>query len=244
VHVNQPQLGNNYKMNDVIAHDHMGWNNKSIFKQPITIPQYSYRIGYYFNRKQDLGLEINFDHTKYIIQDEQDIRLSGTRNGVTTNETIRFSEKNGFHYFLNNGANFFLLNIVKRWGIFHTADRKFYLDFLGKAGIGPVVPHVENKLFGEKNSPGFQIGGWNTGLETAVRATFFKYGYAEFAQKVDYARYSNLKVAGGTAKQSFGTYVLILSVGVILPTHCGNPLFTKTTMNRPIEEAATDTTQH
>ncbi len=56
------------------------------------------------------------------------------------------------------------------------------------------------------------------GFEGAVRATFFKYAYLEFANKVDYARYSNLKVYEGRAKQAFGTYELVLSLGFTFPT--------------------------
>jgi len=41
--------------------------------------------------------------------------------------------------------------------------------------------------------------------------------YLEFTNKIDYARYSNLKVYKGTAKQAFGTYELILSLGYTFP---------------------------
>lgn len=227
VHVTQRELQNDYDLVQVKAHDHKGWNDKSIFKQPITIPQYNYRLGYYFNDKQDLAFEINFDHTKYIIANNQQIRVKGIRNNAPVDQDILFSENNGFYYFLNNGANFLLFNIVKRYGLYHTPDRSIAIDLTGKAGIGPVIPHVENKLFGATNDMGFQLGGWNTGLETALRVTVMKYGFLEFSQKVDYARYSHLKVASGTAKQNFGTYELILSAGFILPTTKHNPMFEK-----------------
>ena len=88
---------------------------------------------------------------------------------------------------------------------------------MGKAGIGPVIPHVDNKLFGEANDPGFQFGGWNVGVEGALRATFFNYVFLEYTNKLDYARYSHLKVYEGTAKQAFGTYEMILNLGVTFP---------------------------
>lgn len=228
VYVKQGALNNDYEMVQVNARDHKGWNNKSILRQPVTIPQYNYRLGYYFNEKKGLAFEINFDHTKYLIADNQYIRVKGTYNGAPIDQNILFSENNGFYYFLNNGANFLLFNIVKRYNVYHTKDRKFVLDLTGKAGIGPVIPHVENRLFGLMNDAGFQFGGWNTGLETALRATFLKYGFLEFSQKVDYARYSNLRVASGRARQAFGTYELILSAGFILPTRKHNPMFEPT----------------
>ena len=114
---------------------------------------------------------------------------------------------------------------MKRLGLYHTPDNNLFIDLSGKAGIGPVIPHVENSLFGKVNQQGFQYGGWNTGLETALRVTVMKYGFLEFSQKVDYARYSNLRVAEGRAKQNFGTYEVILSAGFILPTTKHNPRF-------------------
>jgi hypothetical protein len=188
-----------------------------LFTTPISIPQYNYRLGYFFNRKKGLAFEINFDHTKHIIQDGQQVKLSGTLNGKQTDSTINFSEGNGFYYYLNNGANFLLFNIVKRWNWQESKTGNFKLDALGKAGIGPVIPHVQNSFFGKANDPGFQLGGWNMGVEAGARATFYKRVYLEFTNKIDYASYSNLKVYQGTARQAFGTYELILSLGFTIP---------------------------
>ncbi|MES2002974.1 MAG: hypothetical protein V4450_00530 [Bacteroidota bacterium] len=212
VRVTQPSLNNQYTLNSVHSHDHPGWD-EGLFTAPISIPQYNYRLGYFFNKKKGLAFEINFDHTKHIIQDGQNIRLSGTLGGRRVDSTINFSEGNGFYYYLNNGANFLLFNIVKRWNWQESKSGQFKLDALGKAGIGPLIPHVQNSFFGKANEPGFQIGGWNMGVEAAVRATFYKHVFLEFSNKLDYARYSGLKVYQGTAKQAFGTYELILSLG-------------------------------
>lgn len=224
VNVNQPALGNNYDLVHVHAHNHKGWD-EGLFHEQLSIPQYNYRLGYYFNDKQDMGIEINFDHTKYIITDPQDIHLTGQLGGKPADEHIMFTQANGFYYYLNNGANFLLFNFVKRVGLYHTKNNAFRLDLNGKAGIGPVIPHVQNSFFGQPNQQHFQLGGWNTGVETALRATIMRYAYIEFSQKVDYARYSGLKIYDGMAKQNFGCYELILSVGVTLPTTKHNPIF-------------------
>lgn len=216
VHINQPSLGNDYTFNRVYGHDRRGWDNR-LLKKPITIPQYSYRLGYFFNPEKGWGFEINFDHTKFIIGDEQDISVTGKLNGRHVDTTIRFSERNGFFYYLNNGANFLLFNVVKRYKIFESSHGNFKLDFLGKAGVGPVIPHVENSFFGNKNKPQFQLGGWNVGVEATLKATFFKYGFIEYANKLDYARYSGLKIYEGKAKHAFGTYEMILNIGANIP---------------------------
>jgi hypothetical protein len=216
VHVSQPSLGNNYTFVNIRGVDHPGWDD-GLFTEALSIPQYNYRLGFIFNEKKDLGFEINFDHTKFIFSD-QNAHIKGTLNDRPVDSTITFNEPNGFYYFLNNGANFLLFNIVKRWHFYRRADGKIKIDLLGKAGVGPVIPHVQNSLFGHLNDQGFQFGGWNTGVEGALRATFFNHVYLEFTNKLDYARYSNLGVYEGTAKQAFGTYEWILNLGLTLPT--------------------------
>lgn len=233
VHVKQGSLGNDYKLVNVRAHDRPGWDD-GLFGKPMTIPQYNYRIGYFFNEKQDLAFEINFDHTKYIIADEQDVHIKGKFEGQEVNTTKRFSEKSGSYYYLNNGANFLLFNLVKRFRLVQPGPKNnLKFDLLAKAGVGPVIPHVENSFFGLANKPGFQIGGWNTGIETAFKLTAYKYVYLEFAQKVDYARYSHLKVYEGKARQAFGSYQLILNLGFTLPTGKHNKEFAKQLSKAP-----------
>ena len=222
LHISQPGLGNNYTLQSVNAHDHPGWNEQ-FFTKAISIPQYNYRIGYIFNKKRNLGVEINFDHTKYIVADEQMIHLVGTLNGNPWNGYKLFQQDgpagydSSSYYFLNNGANFLLFNIVKRWHLIANKKATIIIDGLGKFGIGPVIPHVQNSFFGKANNPGFQFGGWNTGLEAALRVTCFKYIYLEYTNKLDYARYSGLHIYGGTARQAFGTYEMILNLGLSFP---------------------------
>ena len=214
VKVDQPSLGNKYSFVNIKGHDHPGWD-EGFFTKALTIPQYNYRFGLFLNKEKGIAVEINFDHTKFIFAD-QAARVKGTLNNRMVDTTVNFSQPN-FYYYLNNGANFLLFNIVKRWHWYTAKNEKIKIDLLGKAGIGPVIPHVDNKLFGNANKPGFQLGGWNIGVEAAVRATFFNYVFLEYSNKMDYARYSNLKVYEGTAKHAFGTYEMILSLGGTFP---------------------------
>ena len=216
VHVDQPELLNSYTFQNIKGHDHPGWD-EGLFSKAISIPQYNYRIGYIFNREKGFGFEINFDHTKFIFAEDQEAKLKGTLNGKFADTSVMFNHQNGFYYYLNNGANFLLFNFVKRWKIYSSRDEHIKLDFLGKAGIGPVIPHVENSFFGNANEPHFQFGGWNMGVEGTLRGTFFKYVYLEYCNKLDYARYSNLHIYKGTAKHAFGTYEMILNLGVTFP---------------------------
>jgi hypothetical protein len=215
IYVNQPSLGNDYKMVQVNARDHQGWND-GIFNKALTIPQYNYRLGCILNEEKGWGIELNFDHTKYLIQEPQNVRIKGSLSGEPVDSTINFQENNGFYYYLNNGANFFLINIVKHWHWMKDKSGHIKVDVLAKAGIGPVVPHVEDEFFGHPNDPHFQIGGWNTGVEGTIKLIFYDRVFLEFCNKADYARYSGLKIYEGKVHQAFGTYEMILNLGVML----------------------------
>ena len=213
--VNQASLGNNYQFVSFMAHDHPGWD-EGLFTKALTIPQYNYRLGLFINKEKGIAVEINFDHTKYIFADQQ-ARIKGTLGNRYVDSTVNFNANNGFYYYLNNGANFLLFNLVKRWHVYAAKSEKVKIDLLAKAGVGPVIPHVQNSLFGNPNHSGFQLGGWNIGAEAALRATFFKYIYLEYCNKLDYARYSNLNIYQGRARQAFGTYEMILNMGITFP---------------------------
>jgi hypothetical protein len=216
IHISQPSLGNSYQLNSVTAHDHPGWN-EGLFTKQITVPQFNVRAGYVIDEQKGWLFELNYDHPKFIVVDGQNVHLTGRLHNQQTDTTIVFSQANGFHYFLNNGANFFLFDLVKRLHVYKTRDEKLKLDFLAKGGIGFTVPHVDNQLFDSANTAHFQLGGWNTGLEAAIRIIFFKYVYLEYGNKLDYARYSGLRIYDGTAHQAFGTYEMMLSLGLVFP---------------------------
>ncbi len=212
IKVSQPSQNTNITFVDIMAHDHKGWDNELLKKQ-LTIPQYNYRIGYFFNQKQDWGIEINFDHTKYVVDWNKSVRVKGTLNGRSM-DTMVVTGPGSIVWQLNNGANFLELNVVKRLKIIHAWNDKVKLDALLKLGGGPNVPHVQNAVFGRDNVAHFQFSGFNVDADAALRLTFFKHVFFEFYNKVVYARYWDLRLYDhARGRQAFGCYEIALSLG-------------------------------
>ncbi len=72
----------------------------------LTIPQYDLTIGYQFNDKHNLGVEIAWDHLKYVVTDWQNVRLSGQIHGTPIDrvaplnpDTVHLQHTNGNNYF-------------------------------------------------------------------------------------------------------------------------------------------------
>ncbi len=90
-----------------------GWDD-GLFSEALSIPQYNYRLGFLLNEEKGWGFEINFDHTKYIMSD-QNAHIKGSLNGRYVDSSIAFNSGNGFYYFLNERRPTSLLfNIVSK----------------------------------------------------------------------------------------------------------------------------------
>jgi len=213
LHLAQPSLGNDFVLHGVRSHDQKGWTD--LFHNSLTRSQYSARVGYFFSAKQDLALELNFEHVRFLVTQDQNVRMTGTLNGARVDQTVTLTE-DFLRYKLNNGANFLLVNLVKRLPLVGEPSQRGSIAVLLKAGAGIGVPHPTNFVFGQANTPGFQFGGLDLGLEGAVRVHLFRLLYLEFAQKGIYARYSGLEIHDGRAAHDIWTYLTALSLGTSL----------------------------
>ena len=180
----------------------------------ITIPQYVFRIGYAFNDKW--GIELNYDHTKYVVNDWQKVRIKGQIDdhlidGDTILNTDRF-----LHFEHTDGANFWMINAVRKVQ-FYNPNRNFCLSWVIKPGAGIVVPRTDVTIFGERLNNDWHPSGWIVGVESGLRMEFFRNGFLEFVAKGSYADYMHCLVLGkgnGEANHQFCTAQLTLTFGV------------------------------
>jgi hypothetical protein len=188
-----------------------------ILKADLTIPQYSYRLGYYFNDANDLGIELNFDHTKYIMHNYQQVHLSGFIHEQFYDVDTVISP--GFVLFEHtNGANFLMLNFLKKHNLHTSINKKHVLNVVGKIGAGVVIPKTAVSLFGERLDNVFHVAGYVTGMETGLRYEFGKYIFSEGTVKGTFANYTNVLTVGtGKANHTFFTAEFIISVGLQFP---------------------------
>ncbi len=181
----------------------------------ITIPQFVARIGYYFNNKQDLGIEINYDHAKYVVNDYQNVRVKGTFNGNYVDTDTILDPTNFLHFEHTDGANFLMVNLLKRWK-FYEPSKKFNIGLVGKPGAGIVIPRTDVTMYGTRLNNNWHIAGWIVGLEGGVRMEFLKYGVFEFTGKGAFANYTKSLVLGkgnGQANHHFFVGQLTATIG-------------------------------
>lgn len=182
----------------------------------ITIPQFVFRIGYYFNKKKDFGIELNYDHAKYVVNDYQRVHIKGEFNGHPVDKDTTLDPNTFLHFEHTDGANFWMFNLVKRWTLVNPS-KNFLAGWVVKAGPGFVYPRTDVTLFGERLNNNWHIAGWIVGAESGIHIEFLKRGMFEFTGKGSYADYMKCLVLGkgnGTANHKFWTAQLTATIGV------------------------------
>jgi hypothetical protein len=211
MHFSQPSLNSDFTLTGVQARDSKGWNSQ-FFTHGLFVPQYNIRLGVFFNDKW--GAEIALDHIKWIVRQDQQVRMTGTRNGAPVDATVTLST-DVLRYQLNNGANPIFFNIIRRVHVAGTPGRTGHVSVMAKAGAGFAVPHTENFLFGQMNDDGFQpFHGWDLDAGAAIRVHLFRPLYFEFEEKLVYARYFGVKIDQGKASHSMKSSEYVWNFGL------------------------------
>lgn len=184
-----------FKIYDAKAKDRPDFRSIVSSPKDVTVPQFSFRIGYYFNDKKDQGIEINYDHAKYVVTDYQTARVAGTAFGKSFDKDSLLDPKY-IHFEHTDGANFAIVNYMRKWSLWNSKNQKHQIDFIAKGGVGFVYPRTDVTLFGNRINNRWHISGVCAGLETGVRAVFWKHYTFEFTGKGVAANYNKVLVQG------------------------------------------------
>lgn len=180
----------------------------------ITIPQYVCHVGYSFNEKW--GIELSYDHTKYVVTDWQNARIKGQIDGREIDGDTILNPDRFLHFEHTDGANFWMVNAVRNFKMVE-AGRNLQLSWVVKPGAGVVIPRTDVTIFGERLNNNWHLAGWIVGIETGLRAQFFKNGFFELVTKGTYADYVQCLVLGkgnGSAKHHFFAGQVTATIGV------------------------------
>ncbi|MET0465166.1 MAG: hypothetical protein ABW007_18515 [Chitinophagaceae bacterium] len=184
--------GDNFTLHNVRAHDSGDFD--AIYKKPseISIPQYNYRIGFYLNEKHSKAIEINFDHTKYIVTDGQTVRVTGTIDGQPVAGDSVLDPKTFLHLEHSDGANWLHINYVRFYTAFQNHARtRSLVKYLWKAGAGINIPRTDFTWRGDRLNNKFHVAGYNISTEAGARLYPFKRLFLEVTGKTGYVRYVN-----------------------------------------------------
>jgi hypothetical protein len=179
----------------------------------IDAPQYSIRLGYYFRNRPDIGVEVAYDHAKYIIVQNQQAHIRGEINGVEFDKDSVIG-KDFVEYEHTDGANYLMVNFLKRKNILASANHQHLLSVVIKPGIGIVIPRTYSRIMYNKRNDRYHVSGYVAGVEGALRYDLRGIVFAEAAMKTVFANYNDVTLYGaGKASQKWGSLQIILSIG-------------------------------
>lgn len=180
----------------------------------VTIPQFVARLGYQFNNKW--GIELNYDHAKYVVDDFQRTHIKGQFNGVAVDKDTTLNPNTFLHFEHTDGANFWMINAVRKFKLYNP-NKNFNASWVLKPGAGVVFPRTDVTIFGERLNNNWKVAGWIVGVETGLRLEFLNNGIFEFVSKGSYADYVNALVLGkgnGKASHHFWAGQLTATLGL------------------------------
>ncbi len=182
--------------------------------EPLTVPQYVLYGGYFFGNKGDWGIEVGWDHLKYIMYDNRVMHLKGTIHGkyydLDTLITPSF-----VHYEHTNGNNYLMASALKRFTLYKSPKANHKLSLIAKLGGGILVPKTYSHMFGNINDGPFRPSGYVIGAAGALRYDLLKYFFIEHSVKGAFANYTAAKLyGGGRAQQHFFSVQYIFSFGI------------------------------
>jgi hypothetical protein len=186
---------------------------KHLLRTSLSVPQYSYRLGYFFPHS-NWGIEVSFDHAKYIAYDYQRVRLTGRIEGQEYNTDTIVDPAKLVHIEHTNGANWLLFSALRRQSLFASRNGKHTVYGVAKLGGGTVIPKTDAIVFGYHVDNCFHLAGIAFAGETALRYEFYKHFYLEPAFKGVFADFNNVITGGdGLAKHHFWAAEFLATAG-------------------------------
>ncbi len=164
---------------------------------------------------QKLGLEIKFDHAKYLVYDDQTAHIKGKIHDqyVDTDTLIGYSF---LHLEHTDGANFLMLNAMWKRRLLTTPFLS--VDCEAKFGAGIVVPRSYVILFGQEWNHCFHNAGQIAGIEAGLRISLWKYWFIEPSVKGAFANYNKvLAIDDVLISHRFWTGMILLDTGFQFP---------------------------
>ena len=199
--------GTNYDftLNQIVAKDRQSpFGFDPYFKlNRITIPQYDFRVGYFF--KDNWQLSFGFDHMKYVMQQDQIVSINGnisttdsTYNGTYSGSNIQL--KSDFLTFEHtDGLNYLNLELRRKEQLFNfkKINQSKYLDIemnaIAGIGAGLMYPKTNTHLLNYNRYDEFHIAGFGLAPVVALNFTFYQFFFIQGEFKAGYINMPDIR---------------------------------------------------
>ncbi len=174
----------NFELDNVVADDHQtDWSfERYLYPGNLTLPQYNFRMGYYFTDHYSVSLGI--DHMKYVVRQGQTTQISGyigtsgaPYEGVYDGEDIVIQE--GFLEFEHTDGLNYINAEVRRFDELYSFHKNIQLNMIVGAGFGGLYPRTNTTLINKERYDEFHLAGWGAHVLVGINFTFFRHFFVQ-----------------------------------------------------------------
>ncbi|MDY0779476.1 hypothetical protein SLH33_01550 [Tenacibaculum sp. IB213877] len=214
----------NFTLSNVKAQDRQTpFSFKKYFNPAfVTIPQTNYRIGYFF--KENYTVSIGVDHMKYVMINNQDVKINGNINtgslydGIYNDDTINLSED--FLLFEHtDGLNYVNAEVkrfddVSQW--FGLNLENLQINLTEGVGVGILYPRTNTTLLGMERHDDFHLSGYGMSIAAGLNIAFLKHFFIQADLKGGYINMTDIRTTksiSDSASQSFYFFENTILIG-------------------------------
>ena len=199
--------GENYDftLDNVIAKDRQTKFDPAIYFHPrrITIPQTNLRIGYFI--KDNYEISVGDDHMKYVVQQNQEVRIDGqikntgtNYDGIYKNDTVKI--KDDFLQFEHtDGLNYINLEFRRFDNIF--SYKNIELNIAEGIGIGFLLPRTSSSLLNNERYDQFHLSGYGISSVIAINLNYKRY-FIQSELKGGFINMSDVRTTNNSADKA------------------------------------------
>lgn len=217
-----------FTLSDVTAHDRQtNFGIKYFNPSSMTIPQYNFRLGYFFHDNWNISFGI--DHMKYVMDQDQNVRMNGSINDGSkfdgtydgqymklTDDFLTFEHTDGLNYAnieLRRFDNLIHFPISKN-------GKGIDLNITEGIGGGILYPKTNTQLMGRPRYDEFHLAGFGVGAMVGINFTFWDYFFVQAELKGGYIDMQDIKTTenkADKAQQNFFYSQQNLVFGAVIP---------------------------
>ncbi len=165
----------------------------------LSIPQYNYRIGYYFT--SNLGISVGLDHMKYVVTKQQTLQISGRIDekaspkyaGIYDHKEMELNTD-----FLvlehTDGLNLLSVDVEKLYPMRAFAKNRLRLNGQIGGGGGIVIPRTDARLFERGANNPFHLAGWGTNVKAGLKLDILKHFFLQTEIRTGFIRLNDILI--------------------------------------------------
>lgn len=198
-----------FTLHHVEARDRPSPFNASLYFDPatITLPQYNYRLGWFFRDRWSLSL--GMDHMKYVMVSGQQVRMDGH---VDAQRSAQYAMEDGSRevvldpglltYEHSDGLNLLSLDVDRYDALWKSRNGRHALHFFEGLHAGPVIPRTDVRLFGEGINNKFHVAGFGIGAQAGLHLDLFRHVFLRATGKAGWVDMPDVLTTGTSADRA------------------------------------------